>query len=111
MDTVSIDPRTLHSLAGTRDAPLLLDVRREPAYRSDGRLIAGALRVQGDAAAFAARHAAGRRVVAYCVRGHEVSQDAAAMIRAAGLDAAYLEGGIEAWRAAVLPTIRQRHDW
>jgi rhodanese-related sulfurtransferase len=107
MDTVSLDPCTLHSLAGTDRCPMILDVRREPAYRADGYLIRGALRPAGDIAAFAAQHAAGRRVVTYCVHGHEVSQDAARRLREAGLDAAYLEGGIEAWRAAGLPTVRR----
>ena len=40
-----------------------------------------------------------RPVVVYCVRGHEVSQDAAAALRGRGLDARYLAGGIERWRA------------
>ena len=111
MDTVSIDPRTLHSLTGSRDAPLMLDVRREPAYQADGRLIAGALRPDSDAAAYAVRHAAGRRVVAYCVRGHEVGRDAAQRMREAGLDAVHLEGGIEAWSASGFPTVKQRGDW
>jgi hypothetical protein len=35
----------------------------------------------------------------YCVHGHEVSQDAAASLNAAGFDARYLQGGIAGWRA------------
>src|SRR5262249_28983408 len=40
-----------------------------------------------------------RPVVVYCVRGHEVGQHAAAALAARGLDARYLEGGLEGWRA------------
>ena len=35
------------------------------------------------------------QVVVYCVYGLEVSQQAAAQLRAAGWDARYLQGGIE----------------
>ena len=111
MDTVPIDSRSLHSLLGSPRAPLLIDVRREAAYDADDRLIAGALRPAGELLPFASTHAAGRLVVAYCVAGHEVSRDAAARLRAAGHDAAHLEGGIEAWKAAGLPTLRRRPDW
>jgi rhodanese-related sulfurtransferase len=111
MDTVSIDPRSLYSSLGTARAPLLLDVRRAPAFESDDRLIAGALRPEGEILAWASRHARGRAVVAYCVHGHEVSQQAAQTLSRAGYDAAYLAEGIEGWRAAGLPTIRKRPDW
>ena len=111
MDTVSIDSSTLYSQLGTASAPLMLDVRRQPAFDADSRLIAGALRPEGDLQAFAAGRAAGRPLVAYCVAGHEVGQGAAAQLRAAGHDARYLEGGIEAWTAAGLPTIRRRPEW
>ena len=100
MDTVSIDSRSLYTKLGSPAAPLLLDVRRAAAFDADPHLIAAAVRPEGDLASFATRVAAGRAVVAYCVHGHEVSQEAARSLRAAGLKGAYLEGGIEAWRAA-----------
>ncbi len=40
-----------------------------------------------------------RPVVVYCVRGHEVGQGAARALRERGLDARYLDGGLERWRA------------
>ncbi len=41
------------------------------------------------------------KVVAYCVRGHEVSQGVAQTLREAGISARYLVGGIEdGWRPA-----------
>jgi len=111
MDTVSIESHSLYSLLGTSAAPLVVDVRRQPAFDKDDRLLAGAVRPDGDLAKFAARHANGRCIVAYCVASHEVSQDAASQLRQAGQNAAYLDGGIEAWKAAGLPTIRRRPDW
>jgi rhodanese-related sulfurtransferase len=111
MDTVSITPAALYSLIGSSRSPLVLDVRRAPAFDADSRLLAAALRPTPDAVTFANRHAAGRPIVAYCVHGHEVSQEAARALSQAGHDASYLEGGIEAWCAAQLPTIRRRPDW
>ena len=111
MDTVSIDSRTLHARMGGPDSPLILDVRRGPAYDADDRLIAGALRPQGDPATFLGPPARKPAVVAYCVHGHEVSQRAAAELREAGFDARYLVGGIGEWREAGLPTIRRRPEW
>jgi rhodanese-related sulfurtransferase len=111
MDTVSISPASLYSLLGTSRSPLVLDVRRDGAFDADGEVIAGALRPEPDRVSFAARHAAGRLIVAYCVHGHEVSRDAARALSQAGHDAAFLEGGIAAWREAGLPTIRRRPEW
>ena len=111
MDTVPIDSRSLYSQVGSPRAPLILDVRRDKAFEEDPRMIAAAVRPDGDLAAFAARHAAGRPVVAYCVGGHEVSQEAAGRLSRAGHDARFLEGGIEAWCAASLPTFQRRPDW
>ena len=39
-------------------------------------------------------------VVVYCVHGHDVSQGAARTLAAFGMNAQFLEGGIEAWREA-----------
>ncbi len=111
MDTVTIDSRSLYSQVGSPRAPLILDVRREKAFDEDPRMIAAALRPEGDLMAFAARHAVGRPIVVYCVRGHEVSQEAAGTLSRAGHDARFLEGGIEAWCAASLPTFQRRPDW
>jgi Fe-Mn family superoxide dismutase len=43
---------------------------------------------------------AGREVLVYCVYGHEVSRATAIRLRAAGLNARYLRGGIDGWQAA-----------
>ena len=41
--------------------------------------------------------------VVYCAFGHEISQGLTAALRAMGVDARHLEGGISAWRDAALP--------
>jgi len=81
--------------------PLVIDVRRDAAWREAGDRLAGALRRAPDAIdGWADSLPASRPVVVYCVHGHQVSQGAAARLRAGGRDARYLEGGIEAWREA-----------
>ena len=111
MDTVSTEPRTLYSLLGSPRAPLVLDVRRDPAFLEDTALIAGAARPEGELVAFAARHAQGRPIVAYCVKGAEVGREAASALARAGLEASFLAGGIKAWRDEGLPTVRRRPEW
>ncbi|MCW5635004.1 MAG: hypothetical protein KIT17_16845 [Rubrivivax sp.] len=41
--------------------------------------------------------------VVYCAFGHEISQGLTAALRALGVDARHLEGGIAAWRDAERP--------
>lgn len=102
---VSISPQILHGLIGSVRAPRLVDVRRAPAFEVAGRMIAGAVRRAPDRVEQWAATFTGCEVVVYCVHGHEVSQDAATALRALGLKARFLEGGIEAWLAAGLPVI------
>jgi Fe-Mn family superoxide dismutase len=50
-------------------------------------------------ASWGAELPAERDVVVYCVHGHEVSRATAVRLRAAGVQARYLRGGIEGWQA------------
>ena len=85
--------------------PTLIDVRRQAAFDADPQVIPGAIRRLPDALdEWAPALEPWRAVVVHCVRGHEVSQNAASALRACGLDARYLAGGIEQWKAARLPT-------
>jgi rhodanese-related sulfurtransferase len=117
MDTVDsqhpplISASQLASRLGRADAPLVLDVRKAGAYESIPRLLPGALRVApDDLAAAAAVLPRDHGIVACCVHGHEVSQGAARSLRAAGLDAAYLEHGLTGWIDAGLPTMAKVPD-
>jgi rhodanese-related sulfurtransferase len=102
----SVSPAELRAKLGSAAAPVLVDVRRSAAFDEDDTMIAGAMR----RALFDPRRLAAlqipcietcrtkrRPVVVYCVHGHEVSQSAAAALRAAGFDARYLQGGKAAW--------------
>lgn len=109
MDATAVSPRSLYAMIGRADAPLIIDVRRPPAFAADPRLIVGAERCPPeDVAASVDALAADGPIVVYCVHGHAVSQGVAAALRAAGRQAAILEGGIAAWTACGLPT--RRHD-
>lgn len=104
----SISAQDLYRRLGTTASPIVLDVRRGPAYEADERIIVGALRCPPDEVAGWARQGSGNRpVVAYCVHGHEVSQSAAETLRGLGRDAHYLAGGIAGWLEQGLPTRRK----
>src|SRR3954465_7526508 len=97
MNAISVSD--LRASLGSGNAPLLLDVRRKPAFQGSPETIAGALRREpqlvGDWLKALPRAAS---VVVYCVHGHEVSQGVAKALATSGLQARYLEGGIEHWK-------------
>ena len=106
-DRTSISPSQLYDRLGTARAPIVLDVRRAADIAPADRPIVSARRRDPDEVARWGRDLpAGRSVVVYCVHGHQVSQGVAAALRAAGIDAAFLDGGIAGWTAAGLPTRR-----
>jgi rhodanese-related sulfurtransferase len=81
--------------------PLVLDVRRRQAFREAGDSIAGALRRDPETVSEWARTLPGAaQVVVYCVHGHQVSQGVARALAGSGIQARYLAGGIEAWKAS-----------
>lgn len=97
----SITPQQLLALRQQDPAVLVIDVRREPVFRAAPDRMAGALRRDPAAVGeWGGALPATPRIVVYCVHGHEVSQNAAKALCERGLAAQYLEGGIEAWRAA-----------
>src|SRR5215510_5255631 len=81
--------------------PIIIDVRRRPAFGSSREMVGGALRRDPEqASAWARTLPAASSVVVYCVHGHEVSQKAAAALSASGVAARYLEGGLEeGWKS------------
>ena len=82
----------------------MIDVRRGPAFLESEATISGALRRDPEQArAWAKSLPSANAVVVYCVRGHEVSQGAAAALSEAGIAARYLEGGFEGWKASQGP--------
>ena len=92
----SITADRFNQLIGTPECPVIVDVRREKAFDESDRMIATAeWRDHEQAAEWAADLPDGAAVVVYCIHGHEVSQGAARALRSAGVDAVFLEGGIE----------------
>ncbi|MEQ9643758.1 MAG: chromate resistance protein [Alphaproteobacteria bacterium] len=98
---------------GTPGAPMLIDARRASAYAEADRILPAALwRDNGGVDAWAPP--AGTEVVVYCVHGHNVSQSTVTQLRARGVRARTLAGGIEGWIAAGGPTILKApraHRW
>ena len=76
----------------------LLDVRRSRVRAENGAGIAGAQWL--DPAAWLDWKdsiGADRPVVLYCAKGHEIGQGLTATLRALGVDARYLVGGMQGW--------------
>ncbi len=85
-------------------AAAILDVRRCAVFEQDGQMIPGA--TWADPAAvgqWGASLSPDREVVVYCVYGHEVGRSTALRLRALGLQAWFLRGGIDGWKAAGMP--------
>jgi rhodanese-related sulfurtransferase len=99
--SLSISFSDLRSSLADRDAPLVIDVRRQAAFRQASTMIAGALRREPEAVGgWAGALPSASSAVVYCVHGHEVSQGVAKALSERGIHARYLEGGIEeGWTA------------
>jgi len=96
MDAPAISPASLRQSIASGRPPLVIDVRKNERYLEAPDLIDGALRRDPARVEQWRKTLPGEaEVVVYCVHGHEVSQNAAK-----ALGGKYLEGGIEAWRAA-----------
>jgi rhodanese-related sulfurtransferase len=98
----SITASELKSALAGAAPPLVIDVRRRPAFSAAQDMIAGAFwRDPEQVAAWAPHIPKAGGVVVYCVHGHEVSQNVAKTLNQAGIAAQYLEGGIEeGWKSA-----------
>jgi Fe-Mn family superoxide dismutase len=83
---------------------MLLDVRRAGVFEQANQMIRGAQwRDPAEVARWGAELPQGREVVVYCVYGHEVGRSTALRLRAQGVNARFLQGGIDGWTAAQLP--------
>lgn len=82
----------------------LLDVRRAGVFAQADALIEGAQwRDPENVGTWCAELPQGRDVVVYCVYGHEVGRATALRLRAAGIEARFLRGGFDRWKAAGRP--------
>ncbi|MBI3917780.1 MAG: chromate resistance protein [Betaproteobacteria bacterium] len=91
----------LQSALHSAQPPLVIDVRRRPAFKTATEMISGALTRDPEAVvAWAKTLPSASTVVVYCVHGHEVSQGVARALSEGGIAARFLEGGIEeGWKA------------
>ncbi len=102
----SISPTDLWNAIATPAAPQIVDVRRRDVFDESAHLVPGAVwRDAGKTDAWSAEFDRVRPILIACKAGHELSQMAAAQLRADGFDARVLEGGYEAWAKAALPFV------
>lgn len=81
-----------------------LDVRRKEDYLHSGQIIPGASwRDPSQVNDWGQQLDAAKPVVLYCLRGKDIGRSTVLTLRARGIDARYIAGGIEAWQAAGLP--------
>jgi Fe-Mn family superoxide dismutase len=85
---------------------LVLDVRRAGVFENARTMIPGSRWCDpATIATWGAALPGDRDVVVYCVYGHEVGRATAMRLRAAGIQARYLRGGIDGWQAAGRPVV------
>ncbi len=101
----SISTDKLIRLIGTANTPTLIDVRPEPEFESDARLIPGAVRRNHEQLAEWGKEFAERGAVVISRRGQQIAQGVAGWLRHMGVRAEVLEGGFEAWKTAALPLV------
>ena len=100
-----------HSEALAADASLVdwaraevLDVRRAAVFAQATAMLPGARwRDPAHVADWAGEVAADREVLVYCVYGHEVGRATAMKLRALGVPARFLPGGVDGWTRAGRP--------
>lgn len=93
-----ITPQQLARLIGTPNCPVLLDVRIDEDVAADPHMIPTARRLPHRQVEAEIPALAGRPVVVICHGGLKLSQGVAAILRAGGVRAEVLEGGMLAWR-------------
>jgi Fe-Mn family superoxide dismutase len=80
---------------------LVLDVRRKAIFEKAATRLPGAdWRDPARVGTWSAEIPAERPVIVYCIYGHEVGRVTALRLRAAGIDARFLQGGIDGWQSA-----------
>lgn len=90
---------------GLPDAPALVDVRIDEDVDADPRMIPGARRRDYRRVSEWSARYAGRQVVVVCHRGKKLSHGVAAHLRADGIAAESLDGGMVSWIEAAQPAI------
>ena len=99
-------PRTIKTDELNPDATLVFDVRREADFAASGEILPGAMWKNPEKIdAWVGALPRTLDVVIYCVRGGGVSNSVVDRLHAEGIKARFIEGGLEAWKAAGGKTI------
>lgn len=93
-----ISTSQLLRLIGTPTAPAIIDICIDPDFAEDPYLIPGSFRHSYSEIAALKDRLAGKPCVIVCQKGKKLSQGLAARLRADGIAAEYLEGGMYGWR-------------
>ncbi len=94
-------PRTIPPAKVDPDSTLVFDVRPEADYAASDEIIPGAMWKNPDKIdVWIGALPLTQDVVIYCVRGGSVSNSVVDRLHAAGVKARYIEGGLEAYKAA-----------
>jgi rhodanese-related sulfurtransferase len=105
----TIRPDDLKETLEARKELILLDVRRKTDYDADQETLPGAEWRDPDKVAEWSRDLPGdKQVVVYCVRGGSVSNRVLDHLQGKNVHARFIEGGIEAWKAAGGPVVKKR---
>ena len=92
--TTSITHDKLIRLIGTPHCPAIVDVRIDEDFAALPALVPGSVRRKYDAVEQWAAELQGQPAIIFCHQGGGISAGAAAWLRAAGIAAETLEGGI-----------------
>jgi len=99
MPKQTLTPDELRQELASATPPLVIDVRRVEDHDADPQGIPGAdWRAPALLEDWAGGIPARADVVVYCLRGGSVSRGVQAALLARGVQARYVDGGLEAWR-------------
>jgi rhodanese-related sulfurtransferase len=103
INSIAIDK--LARLVGTPKCPTIIDVRTDEDFASDARFIPGGMRRSCENIDEWAKELNGRPAVVVCQTGLKLSHGVAALLRDAGAQAEWLDGGFAAWARSGLPLV------
>ena len=105
----TIQPVDLKEQLAIRKDLILIDVRRKEDYDADQKKLPGAEWRDPDKVDEWSRELPkDMQVMVYCVRGGSVSNRVVDRLQEKNVQARFIEGGIEAWKAAHGPMINKR---
>jgi rhodanese-related sulfurtransferase len=104
----TIQPEDLKEQLATRKDLIILDVRRKEDYDADQEKLLGAeWRDPDKVDEWSTALPKDKQVMVYCVRGGSVSNRVIYHLQEKNVQARFIKGGIEAWKAASGPTIKK----